>query len=255
MSNVVVGTQTAIQQAGSYGFVQGKGGYTKVKYSVTNPAEVAGLLSQLLAFGYSYNVTPGAQGAYTIVEASKDTNPNGETETTEPLAEIWERESVATEKDILQSDLLTVNSILPYRKLLIQKCIDDKTDIDGSLTATEEIAVYNLMAAGVKSVRVFSPVVRRTRITASTYAVKASDTNMGKILSTTQMTTLENAPSTVLFNLPSTATQNSGTNGVERRSGWFKKPARVNQQGDGRWQIVQEYEYDYWSKFLYTDAS
>jgi len=255
MSNVVVGTQTAIQQAGSYGFVQGKGGHTKIKYSVTNPAEVAGLLSQLLAFGYSYEVTPGAEGAYTIVEASKDTNPNGETETTEPLAEIWERESVATEKDILQSDLLTVNSILPYRKLLIQKCIDDKTDIDGSLTATEEIAVYNLMAAGVKSVRVFSPVVRRTRITASTYAVKASDTNMGKILSTTQMTTLENAPSTVLFNLPATAAQNTGVNGVGRRSGWFKKPARVSQQGDGRWQIVQEYDYDYWSEFLYTDAS
>jgi hypothetical protein len=149
MSNLVVGTQTAIQQAGSYGFVQGKGGYTKVKYSVTNSAEVAGLLSQLLAFGYSYDVTPGAEGAYTIVEASKDTNPAGETETTEPLAEIWERDSVSTEKDILQSDLLSVNSILPYRKLLIQKCIDDKTDIDGSLTATEEVAVYNLMAAGV----------------------------------------------------------------------------------------------------------
>ena len=260
MSNVVVGTQAVIQQAGSYGYTKGKGGYTKVKYSVTNPAEVAGLLYQLLAFGYSYDVTPGADGAYTIVEASADTNvspsnPAGETKTTEPLAETWERDSVSTEKDILQSNLEDINSILPYKKLLIQKCIDDKTDMDGSLTSNAEKAVYNLMADGVKSVRVFSPVVRRTRLTSSTYQVVVSDRNMGKILSTAQMTTLEEAPDSVLFELPETESQNAPTLGVERRSGWFKKPARVNQQGDGRWQIVQEYEFDYWSKYLYEDAS
>ena len=255
MSNVIQGVQSAIQQPSTYGYTPGRGYHSRLRWKISNPADIPALLGQLIAAGYAYEVSPESDGAITVVEAT--TQPAQDTVgdfTTTPLAEIWERDSVTTEKDLLQCDLNSFAQILPYKKLLIQKAIDDKTALDSSVTGPYEVIAYNLLAAGVKSIRVSSPVVRRTRITASSYTVKASDTNMGKILSTAQMSSFEGAPSTVLFALPSTGAY-SGVGGITRRSGWYKKPAKVAQQGDGRWQIVQEYEYDIWSSDLYESAS
>ena len=254
MSNIIQGVQSAIPQPSTYGYTPGRGYHQRLRWKITNPADIPALLGQLIAAGYAYDVSPEADGAITVVEATSQPaqDTNGDPAST-PLAEIWERDSMTTEKDLLQCDLNYFASILPYRKLLIQKAIDDKTELDASLTAQNELDLYALLAHGVKSIRVSSPVVRRTRITASSYTVKASDTNMGKILTTAQMTSFEGAPSTVLFNLPSTGTVT--VSGFTARSGWYKKPAKVAQQGDGRWQIVQEYEYDIWSSDLYESAS
>ena len=254
MSNIIQGVQSAIPQPSTYGYTPGRGYHQRLRWKITNPADIPALLGQLIAAGYAYDVSPEADGAITVVEATSQPaqDTNGDPAST-PLAEIWERDSMTTEKDLLQCDLNSFAQILPYRKLLIQKAIDDKTALDSSVTDPAELDLYALLAHGVKSVRVSSPVVRRTRITASSYTVKASDTNMGKILTTAQMTSLENAPSTVLFNLPSSGSVNAS--GVTAQSGWYKKPAKVAQQGDGRWQIVQEYEYDIWATRLYASAS
>jgi hypothetical protein len=253
MSNIIQGVQSAIPQPSTYGYTPGRGYHQRLRWKITNPADIPALLGQLIAAGYAYDVSPEADGAITVVEATSQPaqDTNGDPAST-PLAEIWERDSMTTEKDLLQCDLNSFAQILPYRKLLIQKAIDDKTALDSSVTDPAELDLYALLAHGVKSVRVSSPVVRRTRITASSYTVKASDTNMGKILTTAQMTSLENAPSTVLFNLPSSGSVNAS--GVTAQSGWYKKPAKVAQQGDGRWQIVQEYEYDIWATRLYASA-
>ena len=254
MSNIVQGVKSAVQQPASYGFTPGRGYHQRLRWKISNPADIPALLGQLIAAGYAYEVSPEADGAITVVEATSQpaSDTNGDP-ATQPLAEKWERDSMTTEKDILQSDLAIVAAIIPTVAETIRKAVADNAPPASALNANET-KVYNLMLSGAKSIRVSSPVVRRTRITASSYTVKASDTNMGKILSTAQMTSLENAPTTVLFNLPSTGSS-VGAAGVARRSGWYKKPAKVNQQGDGQWQITQEYEYDIWSSDLYESAS
>jgi hypothetical protein len=67
------------------------------------------------------------------------------------------------------------------------------------------------------------------------------------------MTSLEGAPPTILFSLPNYT--KARADGIGLAYGFLKKPARVLQQGDGRWQIVQEYDYDLWSTLLYDAAT
>lgn len=256
MANIVVGTQTPVQQPNSYGWRNGRGGYTKQRWRVTNQSDLSGLISQILAAGGSYDVSEQADGAIFLVEATFDTDANdgsGGSPTATILSEIWERDVAMTEKDILASDVAAVRDISETEKTSIRKWISTPDDNSSPpLTDANAIDVYLHMLAGVKTVRVYSPVIRRTRITANSYAVVTSDTNVGKILSQAQMTSLENAPGTILFELPDSTF--TGTD-FDARYGFYKKPARVTQQGDGKWQIVQEYDYDYWSELLYEDAT
>lgn len=254
MSNVIQGVKSAIQQPSSYGYIPGRGYHSRLRWKITNPSDIPALLGQLIAAGYSYDVSPEADGAVTVVEATSQpaSDTNGDPATT-PLAEIWERDSVTTEKELIESSIF--NSIATYQKSEIKKAAESGSrSLPTYVDTADKLTLYNLIAAGVKTVRVSSPLVRRTRITASSYTVKASDTNMGKILSTAQMTSLELAPSTVLFSLPASGSA-TGADGVAKTSGWYKKPAKVSQQGDGRWQIVQEYEFDLWATAIYSLAS
>lgn len=249
MSNIIQGKKDPQEQAPSYGYQPGRGFHSVRRWKITNPADIPGLLNQLIAAGYAYEVTPEADGAITLVEARFGSDPLGQGDpTTTILSEIWERDALVTEKDILESDLAAVAQISQSDKELIRNSINSPPKDASPALSGASVAVYLLMLSGVKHVRVSSPVVRRTRITANAYTVKASDANMGRILSTASMTTLEGAPTTVLFSLP---TFTSARTDIDLRYGWFKKPAKVTQQGDGRWQIVQEYEYDNWAAFLY----
>lgn len=253
MSNIVVGTQSAIEQPQSYGYVPGKGFHRKRRWKVTNPNDIPVLLSPFENAGYPYEVSPERDGAFSIVEVtieSPTVDESGQI-STEPLAEIWERDANSNNKAIFQSDKSAVVAVTNTRREVIKRAVEAKT-ADPSFDATET-TLYNLLLNDVESIQQFTPVVRRTRITASSYTVKASDTNMGKILTTAQMTSLEGCPDTVLFALPETPDGTSRP--VAVRVGWLKKPARVQQQGDGKWQIVQEYDWDNWAALLYDAAS
>ena len=78
MSNIIQGVQSAIPQPSTYGYTPGRGYHQRLRWKITNPADIPALLGQLIAAGYAYDVSPEADGAITVVEATsqpaQDTN-------------------------------------------------------------------------------------------------------------------------------------------------------------------------------------
>jgi len=258
MSNVTVGTQTAIEQASSYGYQPGRGDYTRRRWRVSDPTDVGPLLTELRALGYAYDVTPSADGAVTDVEGRLDAEPSGDGGGPEAavLSETWEREAQVSDKDILESDVAIISALTQAEKQIIKRELaQPEPGYTSTGLSADAFSVYQLMLTGVKTVRVYSPIIRRTRITANSYAVQYADSNVGRRLSTAQMTSLEGAPGNLLFSLPSYTKARTDNATIPLSYGFVKKPARITQQGDGRWQIVQEYDYDLWSTLLYAAAT
>lgn len=253
MSNITQGSQNPVEGPQTYSYDPNRGYSLTRRWRSSDATKTGTLTAYLTAAGFSWQATPSADGAVTDIEATVGSDPSNPAPETTILTEIWERDVYTTEKDILDADIAAVGSITEEHKTAIRASIanPDSYVISVSLSA-DETKILKLMRAGVKSHRVHSPIVRRTRITANNYSIQNSDANVGKILTVAQMTSLENTPGNVLFALPTNSYSRSD---LDCRYGFYKKPARVIQQGDGKWQIVQEYEWDYWSNLLYANAS
>ena len=167
MSKIVVGTQTAIEQPLVYGFQAGRGFYTRRKWRVTSAADVNSLTAQLLALGYSYDVSSSQDGAIYEVDARLEAEPDGSPPEAVILSETWERDTQVTEKDILESDVAIVGDLDQAEKQIIKNQLaQQNTTFVAAGLSTDAQAIYQLMLIGVKSTRVYSPVIRRTRIAA-----------------------------------------------------------------------------------------
>jgi hypothetical protein len=252
MANTTLGTVGAIEQPSSYGFTQGKGSFSKRSWKITNPSSVVTLVSQLAAAGYSYEVT---NGQYITVEARAEQDPSSGDPANTPLQDIWERVGVVSEKDILESDTTAISSISSEDLDIIKREIDSPNSTGTNpwvwADSSNKYKLFKLLYYGVKNARVWQPVVKHSYITASTYSVKWSDLNVGKIISTSKMYSLEGCPAAVLFNLP---TQSPNRTDISLSAGWYKRPASVQQLAGGQWQITQEYEFGYWPDLIYTLA-
>lgn len=252
MANTIVGDQNPIQQG--IGYTKRLGGTSTQRqvWKITDSADVATLVSALVASGYSYSVQ--YDGQICTVEGTLDYVP-GYSSTTTPLTTIWERDIRVTEKDLLESNntLVATASMTELHKATI--LIGLKDDVQPAATGLtgNPLKVYTLMFNKVKTVLVYQPVIRRTKICANSYATAESDTNMGKVLSASQMSSLEGAPGGLLYALPSSGTSSIRTD-FAINVGYLKMPCRVQQQGDGRWQITQEWDYGEWAADLYTAA-
>lgn len=255
MSKIVLGTLEYTEQPVSYGYQAGKGSYIKRTYKVPDETKLSGLISTLIADGYSYEVT---EGPVITVEARFENNSatGGGDPTTTPLTDVWERVPVMVDKEILESNLSIVNQGLigadtegNGAKRLLLDAVEKREALSSPLSSdTAATTIYKLMMNGVKTVRVWQPTIRRTITAASTYAVAWSDANVGRILTSGNMVSWEGTPSVLLFNLP-TETSTRGDLGL--RVGFYKKPASVLQLGNGQWQIQQEYEFGWWASDIY----
>lgn len=261
MANIIVGDQGPIQQGITYTRNVNGAATQKQVWKVTDSADVGTLVSALIAGGYSYSVQ--YDGQICTVEGTLDygsSGGGGVTPTTTPYTTLWERDIRVTEKDLLESNntLVASASFSELEKATCEIGLRDNVQPSSTGLTGNAFKVYKLLWNKVKSVMVYQPIIRRTKLCSNSYAVAESDTNMGKILSAAQMSSLEGAPGGLLFNLP--ATESSPGSGISYRGdisiivGYLKMPARVQQQGDGKWQITQEWDYGEWSSYLYTAA-
>jgi hypothetical protein len=248
MANIIVGQQHAELEGVTYGQQVGRGGYQKRRWKVTNSTDIGTLVSALAASGYSYEVQP--QGQITIVEGTLDYD-NGGSPTTTVLSTIWERDVHVAEKDVLESNITLVSSLSDSDKRTIRDFIGHDYPMSPALTGNA-LTVYKLMLNGFKTWTIYQPIIKRTWIAANSYSVAASDTNVGLILTAAQMTSLEGAPGGLLYALPASGT--GSRSDIALKVGYLKMPCRVHQQGDGRWQITQEWHYGHWAGDLYSWA-
>jgi hypothetical protein len=94
--------------------------------------------------------------------------------------------------------------------------------------------------------------LRHTQTVNAQYAIKASLTNVGKVLSTATLQNDESIPNGLLFNLPafSLPPQYVETSG-DLKYGWYKDFPTVRQIAGMKWNIEQEWQYGLYSVKLY----
>ena len=162
------------------------------------------------------------------------------------------------EKDILESDDSNVLTLTETDK----KLITNKVNADAAFTAftstdSARYVVMNiiakLMIGGLKSKIVISPTIRHTRLMRRDFTVQQAYDKVGRIFTTNYLKSYEQVPAQVLFGLPNDADP-SRADGIVVHYGWLKKPASIQQVSEGRWQIVQEYDWGLWSETIYGAA-
>lgn len=262
MSRTITGAAVAVQQK-TTGYKKQTGSYEIYTEDHTTEAAAIAAGQALAVNGYEWEVSPLSGGCYRMT-ARGESSPLGGGGTVAdpnlPLNDVWELQPNVVEKDFLEADLSAINALSADMVALIKKSGDDPSYAyasDAIYTAatspqkTTIAASVKLLRAGVKSIRVFAPVLRHTLTVSRNYTVAAALTNCGSVLSTSRLYSSEGVPNTLLFNLP-TGSNPTRTDGLVPKYGWFKKYPQVTQVGQGRWQIVQEWEYGLWSTELYT---
>jgi hypothetical protein len=207
---------------------------------------VRALLNQLAGLGYAftYKSDQGPKAAITVqtvgvASAGETENPT--------LA--WEYFAGVAEIDVLEADIANVNSITSTAdKKILRDAINGTVPEDSGLTGNAN-TLFELIKGGLRNFRVNIPTLRVSKLVSGGYPVKASLTNVGRIITTNTLTIQENIPGTLLFNLPSYTSSKSGY-----VYAWYKKFPNVQQSGGNRWNVSQEWEYGLWTTFMYGSA-
>jgi len=204
---------------------------------------VKALLNQLAALGYTFvyssDQNPNGVVRYSTVGAVQ---PGG----SESPTLQWEYFANRAEIDILEADIsgaygtFNVNAISDDNKRRIRAAIASPADNSPAISGSDAIGIYLLMLQGVRSFRVNVPTLRVSKLVSAAYPVKASLSNVGRIISTNTLEVQEAIPSTILFELPNQTSTKAGFN-----FGWYKNHPNVQQSGY-KWNVSQEWEYGLW---------
>jgi hypothetical protein len=250
-SPVINGQLGAHEQPWRYGYDQ-SGPYFIQSWHGTRSA---------IAAQYSLCVAAGAicevrQGIGVDILEARFGNTDGAGGGGEQVVNTWEFFANTLEKDILEADQTSIAAVTEANRGVIRHRLDNPGEdpamafvADGTQTTAE--ALWKLMLKGVRAVRVLQPILRHTQTVISSYTIKASLTNVGKILTNAQITSLEDMPLSVLFNLPADGVAKTGYTW-----GWYKCHPTARTAVGQKVQIEQEWEYGHWeTSLLYSVAS
>jgi len=209
------------------------------------------MINQLAGLGYSfrYSCTKSPNAAITF-ETIGSPEPGG-TGTEQPQ-QVWEYLANVVEIDILEADISTINSISSENKRVLRDAIaapnpDSEPDFDPTDPLILNVQdLYELMLGGVRSYRVNVPTLKVSKLVSGSYGVKATLDNVGKVITTTALSIQESIPAGILFNLPNFTTAKSGFGYA-----WYKKHPNIQQTGNNRWNVSQEWEYGLWPALLH----
>jgi hypothetical protein len=242
---IVNGQKGAYPQPSHFGRSEA-GAYTvKVWEGTLN--EVYAMAAVAEASGGLWEVTESYTGAKHRIEVRFPIDFN----TTETPVDGWEAFGEEVEKDLLEADILGIDTMDNGDKAIIRAVLDNGVNSDDSLRQrlTDDPfsnELYNEVVYGLKGVRHVVQHLRHTQTVSTLWTVRAALTNVGKIISTGSLTGLEGVPTSLLVNLPITI-----SNRVAAAYGWYKKFPTVRISAGHRIQIEQEWEYGLWSRIVY----
>lgn len=112
--------------------------------------------------------------------------------------------------------------------------------------------LQKLLLSGVTSKIIYVPTLHHTMTVSNQYKIKASQTNVGKIIKTSSLPTLEEFPTDeVLFELPNDTDPAVVASLPEVHYGWLKNGPEIRRSARNRLSVDQSWSYGLWSKFLY----
>ncbi len=262
------GKRGAHAQPGKYGLNE-TGFYSHTVFEGT-AADIAARASAYAAINVLYEVEglPGGRARLTYYATWANANQLGQ----EVPVEAWELDSQEVEKDLLDADF-PHGSLTPLSssdRATISGLINNGISWNGTTNPVElpgaggsneshtiddvpnSKSFYLLMKSGVRAFPVPAHVIRHTFTVSNQYAVKASENNVDRILSTAYMNSTEGVPNDLLFNVPTkpAATQFIETSG-DLQYGWRKIEPSVSNIALQRRQITQNYQFGLWAVKMY----
>lgn len=260
MSNIFINSSALEEQPIERGWNKKRGYYTIRRWR-GQQSDAEAQRASLIATGF-YTDVRLKEGPVWEVEAQADSDIEDETPLTEDSAvDTWELAANRVEKDLLVSDIASVNDLDDVDAQVLRAFINGDTTY-----AYDEFAwinngssnpsgLYKLIKAGVKSSQVFQPILRRTTTASDSYIVSASLTNVGLIYSTAQILAENDVPASIANNMPTTGPSGSATrtlDGITYTYGWMKGYPIITDTIDGKVQIQQEWEFGLWTSILHT---
>lgn len=225
-------------------------------WSQQGPKEsIKALLNPLAAQGFTLRYSCDQSPVATVQYSTTGIVEPGGVET--PTL-VWEYFANIAEIDILEADLggtlgrVNGNAISEDDKRLIRQAIQSPSESSPAISGADAITLYQLMLGGVRSFRVNVPTLRVSKLVSGSYPVKASLTNVGRIITTATLEVQEAIPATLLFNLPVSSTVSKG--GISFAHTWYKHFPNVQQVGGNRWNVSQGWEFGLFPINLYGTA-
>lgn len=257
-ATVIRGRNGAIEQPKTFGWSLQRGDFTRRTWHCTSKELANALIPQLRAGNYAYTITN--VGPRWIVEAELSAlDQGGGTEDEQPL-DTWELVPNVVEKEVLESDYTTITGLGGPDRATLHDYIIGKIDIpsDSDLSSANARSLRDQIRDGLRSVRVFAPVMRFTRTASRNWQVKASTANVGKVLGNTYFLTSDDdaalLPGAFLVAINGAPFTNS-SNRTNMSYGWFKNFPTTQTASRDRVQIVQEWEFGLWSTLAYEHVT
>lgn len=169
--------------------------------------------------------------------------------TTETPINNWEFFASHVEKDILEADIPAIESLSANDKTKLRNLMQNPPATSADIPSFDSgnaTTLYGLIRNGLRSIRVNAPALRHTQTVSNQYTVRAALTNVGKILSSSTLATVEAIPTSVLFNMPADSSNRAGL-----AYGWMKLHPTVRVSAKQKLQIEQEWEYGLWPTIIY----
>jgi hypothetical protein len=175
---------------------------------------------------------------------------------------VWELEPNEVEKDLLDADFPFastfsggVGNVSKQNRMAVKTALDTVPEDDSLPPAmfsdgTEDsaLSLYYLMRAGVRAYAVDAMVIRHTQVVSNRYSNKVAMTNVGRILSSATLVSVEGVPSDLLFDVPGepSVTQFIETAG-DLAYGWKKLRPQITESAYQKKQVVRRWQFGLWA--------
>lgn len=199
--------------------------------------DCAALISQLQALGVDVDVED-EEGPYAIVRGNFLGGEDGIVPAPE-ITTVWTRRSNVGEKSIYDhpTSVELGEAVLKEIQNQVDKSVSwavAKAAVEAKATAegVNQVTAVDLLRLATRNVEAYIEtqyVLRKTQIVPKKANLVVQDTNVGKLLTTSTLNTLEQVPTNLLFTLPV--------------GNWLKMPPEIDQRSDGKWEVVEEWWY------------
>jgi hypothetical protein len=239
------------------------GQFATVPYEDVDPNKINNLAAQFDRLGYRYRVIHSF-GKHRL-EVYLSYNP--ETKDEQPV-DLWEYTSLTAQKSLLAANVVSgITQLLIAENVKIIKDALNGTmpngfvsspghtdlqpsDFTGNINQQNAAwDVYTLMHNDFETVEVGAPTIRHTQTVSFIYPITLSKENVGRVITTPTLISMENPPDWAVNGLPDDPAPTIG--GIVLAYGWMKKPPAIQQIAGQKVQLVQEFQYGLWPLIIY----